>query len=40
MLPLYGVAQETRGFDSERPWQVLRLRLPDAAPIARSRHRT
>ena len=32
MLPLYGVAQETRGFDSERPWQVLRLRSPDAAP--------
>src|SRR5262249_34568133 len=21
-----------RGFDSHRPWQVLRLRLPDAAP--------
>ena len=32
MLPLYGVAQETRGFDSHRPWQVLRLRLPDAGP--------
>ena len=31
-MPLYGVAQETRGFDSHRPWQVLRLRLPDAGP--------
>jgi His-Xaa-Ser system radical SAM maturase HxsC len=32
MLPLYGVAQETRGFDNGRPWQVLRLRKPNAVP--------
>lgn len=32
MLPLYGVAEETRGFDSGRPWQVLRLRSPKAVP--------
>ena len=32
MLPLYGTAQQMRGFDNERPWQVLRLRPPDAAP--------
>jgi len=32
MLPLYGVAEHTRGFDKSPPWQVLRLRLPDASP--------
>ena len=32
MLPLHGVAQETRGFDSQRPWQVLRLRSPNIYP--------
>ena len=32
MLPLYGTAQQMRGFDSGRSWQVLRLRHPGSAP--------
>src|SRR5262249_11220189 len=32
MLPLYGVAQDAKGFDKRPPWQVLRLRMPNAAP--------
>jgi His-Xaa-Ser system radical SAM maturase HxsC len=32
MLPLHGVAQQARGFESAGPWQVLRLRLSNAAP--------
>ena len=32
MLPLYGTAQQMRGFQNERFWQVLRLRPPGVAP--------
>lgn len=32
MLPLHGVASQSRGFDERRAWQVLRLRAPDAVP--------
>jgi His-Xaa-Ser system radical SAM maturase HxsC len=32
MLPLYGVARETRGFATQRPWQVLRLQAANTVP--------
>ena len=32
MLPLHGIAQETRGFSPYRPWQVLRLCSPRSHP--------
>jgi His-Xaa-Ser system radical SAM maturase HxsC len=31
-LPLHGVAAKTRGFISERPWQVIRARAPTVKP--------
>jgi len=32
MLPLYGVARETRGFATQRPWQALRLHAANSVP--------
>jgi hypothetical protein len=32
MLPLYGVALKSRGFDDSRPWQVLRLQSASIGP--------
>lgn len=31
-LPLHGVASDVRGFNSERHWQVIRIRSPDSTP--------
>jgi hypothetical protein len=33
MLPLYGIAALSRGFESRRRWRVFRLRTPDGTPF-------